>query len=79
MIKIQFCVEILSFIHLIFFLIWYFTDLSGLWLYALFVRLVFYASKHIGILQVISILTASAPLFLRNGELLGHSPIHNVS
>ena len=21
---------------------------------------------------------ASAPLFLRNGELLGHSPIHNV-
>jgi hypothetical protein len=22
---------------------------------------------------------ASAPLFLRNGELLGHSPIHKVS
>jgi hypothetical protein len=22
---------------------------------------------------------ASAPLFIRNGELLGHSPIHNVS
>jgi hypothetical protein len=22
---------------------------------------------------------ASAPLFLRNGELLGHSPMHNIS